>query len=250
MLERLPSAVGRALRRVRPGVDRFICRSSVVRSALPVIEVTSPAFGDQQPLPVRTTADGEGMPPPLAWGDVPEGTRSIALLVEDADSPTPAPLVHAIGWHIEPALRQLAEGELSPGDHHFSLGINSFLRLGWLPPDPPPGHGLHRSGFQVFALDHDPEHRGDAGAEHADPGAAWPHARLRPADRHLRALIDRAPIDAPETSEAGARQVATRNRANRTAAYLAGGDAASVSAGVADARGATRRTPPSARHRS
>jgi Raf kinase inhibitor-like YbhB/YbcL family protein len=157
MLQRLPSAVGRALRRVRPGVDRFICRSSVVGSALPAIELTSPAFGDQQPIPVRYTADGDGISPPLAWGDVPEGTRSIALLVEDADSPTPAPLVHAIAWHIDPALRQLAEGGLAPGDHPFSLGVNSLLRQGWLPPDPPPGHGLHRHGFQVFALDHDPE---------------------------------------------------------------------------------------------
>jgi Raf kinase inhibitor-like YbhB/YbcL family protein len=157
MLERLPAVVGRALRRVRPGVDRFVCRSSIVRSALPVIAVTSPAFGDQQPIPARYTADGEGISPPIAWGDVPEGTRSIALLVEDADSPTPSPLVHAIAWHIDPALRQLAEGDLAPGDHRLSLGINSFLRQGWLPPDPPPGHGPHRYGVQLFALDHDPE---------------------------------------------------------------------------------------------
>ena len=157
MLERLPAVVGRALRRVRPGVDRFVCRSSVVRSALPVIEVTSPAFGNHEPIPARYTADGEGMSPPLAWGDVPEGTRSIALLVEDADSPTPSPLVHAIAWHIDRTLHRLAEGELAPGDHRPSLGVNSFLRHGWLPPDPPPGHGPHRYGFQVFALDDDPE---------------------------------------------------------------------------------------------
>lgn len=157
MLEKLPAAVGRALRRVRPGVDRLTCRSSVVRSALPVIEVLSPAFGDQQPIPARYTADGERISPPLAWSGVPDGTRSIALLVEDADSPTLSPLVHAIAWHIDPALRQLADGDLAPGDHHPSLGINSFLRHGWLAPDPPPGHGTHRYGFQVFALDHDPE---------------------------------------------------------------------------------------------
>jgi Raf kinase inhibitor-like YbhB/YbcL family protein len=157
MLEKIPAVVGRALRRVRPGVDRFVCRSSVARSALPVIEVTSPTFGDQQPIPARYTADGEGISPPVAWGDVPDETRSIALLVEDADSPTPSPLVHAIAWHISRALRELAEGALAPGDHHPSLGLNSFLRQGWLPPDPPPGHGRHRYGFQVFALDHDPE---------------------------------------------------------------------------------------------
>ena len=31
-------------------------------------------------------------------------------------------------------------------------GLNSYLQQGWLPPDPPPGHGMHRYAFQVFAL--------------------------------------------------------------------------------------------------
>ena len=33
-----------------------------------------------------------------------------------------------------------------------TLGRNSYLQHGWLPPDPPPGHGKHRYAFQVFAL--------------------------------------------------------------------------------------------------
>jgi phosphatidylethanolamine-binding protein (PEBP) family uncharacterized protein len=80
----------------------------------------------------------------------------VVLLVEDADSPTPAPLVHAIAWRLAPAATELAEGGLNPGGH-AALGANSFLRPGWLPPDPPPGHGAHRYGFQIFALDHDPD---------------------------------------------------------------------------------------------
>ena len=32
------------------------------------------------------------------------------------------------------------------------MGLNSLLRAQWLPPDPPPGHGVHRYVFQVFAL--------------------------------------------------------------------------------------------------
>ena len=42
------------------------------------------------------------------------------------------------------------------GDHAGSgvkTGRNSYLQAGWLPPDPPPGHGVHRYAFQVFALD-------------------------------------------------------------------------------------------------
>jgi len=34
----------------------------------------------------------------------------------------------------------------------LSLGRNSYLRQAWLPPDPPPGHGIHRYAFQLFAL--------------------------------------------------------------------------------------------------
>ena len=33
------------------------------------------------------------------------------------------------------------------------FGKNSLLGLGWLPPDPPRGHGPHRYAFQIFALD-------------------------------------------------------------------------------------------------
>ena len=157
MLEKLPTAVGRALRRVRPGLGRLTYHGDAVSSAPAVIEVTSPAFGDRQPMPARFTADGEGISPPLRWAKLPLGVRSIALIVEDADSPTPSPLVHAIAWRLPPDRSEIAEGELTPGAHHPALGTNSLLRAGWLPPDPPPGHGEHRYAFQVFALDHDPD---------------------------------------------------------------------------------------------
>lgn len=157
MLEKLPSAIGRALRGVRPGLGRLVCHSDAASAAQPVIEVTSSAFGDHQPIPARYTADGEGTSPPLRWTKVPEGARSIVLLVEDADSPTPAPLVHAIAWRLAPMLPELVEGALVGGEHRPALGTNSYLRAGWLPPDPPPGHGAHRYGFQIFALDNDPD---------------------------------------------------------------------------------------------
>jgi Raf kinase inhibitor-like YbhB/YbcL family protein len=161
MLEKLPASVGRALRRARPGLPALVYHGDAVSSAPPVIEVASPAFADREAIPKRYTADGDGLSPPLRWSHVPEGTRSIALIVEDADSPTPAPLVHAIAWQIYPwrhypTLGQLSEGELMAGHRHPSLGINSYLRTGWLPPDPPPGHGPHRYGLQLFALDHAP----------------------------------------------------------------------------------------------
>jgi Raf kinase inhibitor-like YbhB/YbcL family protein len=111
-------------------------------------------------MPVRYTSDGEGISPPIAWGDVPAGTQSVILVIEDADSPTPAPLVHAIVWNLSPARGSLDEGalrcETTEGNGH-AMGKNSFMSAKYLAPDPPPGHGPHRYAFQLFALDSRPD---------------------------------------------------------------------------------------------
>lgn len=156
MLEKLPVQVGHALRRARAGL-RSITFHRVELATVPMsIQLASPAFVDEAMLPARFTADGEGTSPPLTWSHVPDA-RSLALIVEDADSPTPAPLVHAIAWQLSPVLERLEEGELLLSHPHPSLGLTSYLKPGWLPPDPPPGHGPHRYAFQLFALDHDPD---------------------------------------------------------------------------------------------
>jgi Raf kinase inhibitor-like YbhB/YbcL family protein len=119
------------------------------------LSVSSPAIPFNGRLPARYTADGLGISPPLAWDAVPSGAGSIAILVEDADSPTPHPLVHAIIVDIDPEIRTLEEGALASHKHAGSgleTGQNSYLQRAWLPPDPPPGHGEHRYVFQVFAL--------------------------------------------------------------------------------------------------
>ena len=119
--------------------------------------VSSPAFADGETLPSRFTNDGEGLSPPLAFTEVPDGTVSLALVIEDADSPTPAPLCHALVWNIGPEARELAASALNANAqlterHGARVGKNSFMSLGWLPPDPPTGHGPHRYVFQVYAL--------------------------------------------------------------------------------------------------
>ena len=45
------------------------------------------------------------------------------------------------------------------------LGRNSYLQASWLPPDPPPGHGVHRYAFQVFALEAGASFDGEPGRE-------------------------------------------------------------------------------------
>jgi hypothetical protein len=156
MLENLPEPLGRSLRAQRAGMENVCLQRLLKQRGVQPIEVRSPAFEQLMPIPVRFTADGDGSSPPLAWSGVPQHSGTLVLIVEGADSPTPRPFVHAIAVNLPPADGALAEGAVSNGTgarEALELGVNSFLRRGWLPPDPPPGHGEHRYVFQVFALD-------------------------------------------------------------------------------------------------
>ncbi len=154
MLEHLPAWLGHAMRGWRAGADKIaIAQPGLATDAR--LSLSSPAFADGGRLPPRFTADGEGVSPPLVWGDVPVGTTRLALLVEDPDAPAPQPLVHAVVWGLAPHAGRLAEGEIvadGKGEGDRDIGRNSFGREGWLPPDPPTGHGDHRYMFQLFAL--------------------------------------------------------------------------------------------------
>ena len=154
MLEHVPAWLGHLLGGVRAGADKLaIADSELVCSGMTSIAFSSIAFADGGRLPVRFTADGDGVSPPLGWGDVPAGTAALALIVEDADAPMPSPIVHAVAWGIDPGARGLDEGVLADGaSGPFRVGTNSYSRAGWLPPDPPTGHGEHRYVFQLFAL--------------------------------------------------------------------------------------------------
>lgn len=163
MLEKLPSFVGKTLARVRPGMDRVVIERPELITVPSLLVVDSPAFANGRSLPARCTADGEGVSPPLRWFGVPTSARSLILLVEDCDSPTPAPLVHAIVTGIPTSMHELAEGALDGPDGAPLLGKNSYMKAGWLPPDPPPGHGTHRYVFQMFALDYVPQFEGHPG---------------------------------------------------------------------------------------
>ncbi len=156
MLENLPDAVGHALRGQRAGLDKIAFQAIDLRAGMAAIAVQSLAFVDHAPIPAQYTADGTGISPPLQWIGVPAQAASLVLIVEDADAPTPQPLVHAIVVDLPAGDGSLPEGALPSRDHEGSglaVGRNSFLQAAWLPPDPPPGHGVHRYAFQLFALE-------------------------------------------------------------------------------------------------
>jgi len=144
MLEKVPRPVGAAMKGLRSGMGA--AASSGVLSALPDnLLLHSPLFEQGGLIPARCTADGEGQIPELEWNEPTPRTVSLVLLVEDADSPTPQPLVHCIIFGLSPAARYLPPSNVS-------YGKNSFLKSDWLAPDPPTGHGEHRYVFQLYAL--------------------------------------------------------------------------------------------------
>lgn len=120
----------------------------------------SGAFQNTQAIPSRHSCEGEDVSPPLRWTNVPEGTGSLALVVDDPDAPDGV-FTHWIAWGLDPAVDGLGEGERAPNE-----GRNDFGTTGYRGPCPPPGHGRHRYVFRLYALDADLEL--DAGAAKAE----------------------------------------------------------------------------------
>lgn len=143
-------AVGHALHSVHAGKGKLAARRTV-EELPPTIQVTSTAFLPGARVPTVSSADGEGVPPPLAWTGVPASARSIVVVVEDPDAPFPEPFVHWLIYGI-PATATGVTGQTCDS---FVQGKNSMLKSGFAPVAPPPGHGSHDYHFQVFALDSD-----------------------------------------------------------------------------------------------
>src|SRR5688572_30189540 len=108
------------------------------------LSVRSLAFSHKGHIPPRYTCEGEDINPQLEFGELPEDTRSLALIMEDPDAPRGV-FDHWIVWNIPPQ-QVITEGS-QPG----ISGTNSFGKTGYGGPCPP--SGVHRYFFKVFALD-------------------------------------------------------------------------------------------------
>lgn len=120
------------------------------------LELTSSAFAPGAAIPSRYTCEGEDIAPPLTWRGVPEGARSLVLIVDDPDAPDPAAprmiWVHWVLYNLPPDSTGLPEGtttrDLPPGTGE---GRNDWGRTGYGGPCPPVGR--HRYFFRLYALD-------------------------------------------------------------------------------------------------
>ncbi len=122
-----------------------------------VLEITSSAFDANSAIPAKHTCDGEDLSPALGWTGVPEGAKSLVLIMDDPDAP-PGTWVHWVLYDLPADASGLPEGvpkteRLDSGAAHgLCWGVNSFSRVGYHGPCPPAGLP-HRYCFKLYALD-------------------------------------------------------------------------------------------------
>ena len=92
----------------------------------------------------------------LAWNGVPEGTKSLVLIIDDPDAPDPkAPQrvwVHWVVYNIPPDAKSLSENASKTGlAQDTVIGLNDFKKTAYGGPCPPIGR--HRYFHKLYALD-------------------------------------------------------------------------------------------------
>ncbi len=122
-------------------------------TSLFALTLESSAFVNNEYIPDIYTCSSVNYSPPLNWSDIPQGTKSFALICDDPDAPFGA-WVHWVIYNIPVTIHQLDEH--LPPIPEFSNGIrqgkNDFHKYGYGGPCPPPG-GPHRYFFKLYALD-------------------------------------------------------------------------------------------------
>ena len=108
--------------------------------------LTSPSFEEGGAIPTRHTCDGANVSPALAWQGAPQGTVSLALVVDDPDA---RGFIHWVVYDIPAgSTGSLPEG-LGPSDSP-PQGLNDFGQTGYGGPCPP--GGTHHYRFTLWAL--------------------------------------------------------------------------------------------------
>lgn len=130
---------------------------AAVQGGTPMSLVLSiPAFPNSGNIPKDYTCDGANRSPEITWSGVPDGARSLALIVDDPDAPT-GTFTHWVLYDLPPSLTNLAAGQPKtaslPGIG--IQGTNDFRHSNFDGPCPPGGKP-HRYFFRLYALDSSP----------------------------------------------------------------------------------------------
>ena len=149
------------------------------------IQITSTAFADGQPIPVKYTCAGPNVSPPLQWANAPAGTKSFALIADDPDAPM-GTWVHWVIYDLPPATTSLAENlpAVAGTSGRLETGCQRF------PPDRlrrslPAARQAAPLLFQNLRARHDARFEIRRDQEGIAQGDGWPCSGARPADGHV-----------------------------------------------------------------
>lgn len=117
------------------------------------LTVRSTSFIGGGAIPERHAKKGENVSPPLTWTKGPQGTRSYAVIAEDAGSNRDQPIIHWMVYDLDGSVTQINTDmdKTAKPDGGGSQAKNSEGSVGYSGPMT----GEDRSGiyhFQVFAL--------------------------------------------------------------------------------------------------
>jgi hypothetical protein len=109
-------------------------------------------FEAQHPIPAKYTCDGDNISPPVRFAQIPEGAKSLVLIIDDPDAPG-GTFDHWIVWNLPPHLKGIEEGasELDQLTPKPMQGVNGFRKTFYQGPCPPRGK-VHHYHFKLYAL--------------------------------------------------------------------------------------------------
>lgn len=117
------------------------------------MKLNSLDFKNNDYIDEKFTCQGKNEAPRLSWQEVPSGTESFVLIVDDPDAPQKEPFVHWVLYNIPASVRdlvnQLGHKEITDDG---TQGVNSLKKIGYDGPCPPKGN-FHHYIFNLYALD-------------------------------------------------------------------------------------------------
>ena len=136
-----------------------LAATAAAQSDAPAFTVTSVDITDGQPLGMKQVGNymgctGENLSPQLEWSNAPEGTKSFAVTIHDADVPS-----HSGWWHWQiydiPAKATGLPQGVGAGAEPPTGAQQGKNDAGWPVYGgacPPPGTGVHNYTVRVYAL--------------------------------------------------------------------------------------------------
>lgn len=109
-------------------------------------KLASDAFIDGATIPALYTCKGKNISPPLTITNIPNGAKSLALIMHDPDAPN-GDFTHWLVWNISPGVTKIAENSVPPDSVQ---GTTSFGGQKYGGPCPP--SGTHHYIFDLYAL--------------------------------------------------------------------------------------------------